>query len=282
MAPWDRHNCNLQTMHQYQSPYARFSSSQQGFAPTQQPVSTQQLPPPQQLAPTQQPYGPSPAVGGQGQFSPDPSTATSSARGVRLDPATAQVQDPGIGMAGQSNPQPGLLQPEATQFTPGQSSTAAAGVVQPGHGQQTMSGGQGQPLEWGASMGTPGALQLGAVQGPQLSTPQAEWSEFPLTDVFEGADEFVVLVNLPGFDTEEIELDATNRSLRIIAHREEEEEIDEDAYALQRERRNRAERVIELPGDVDIDDAEATCVEGVCRITLPKTSESKSHRIGVH
>lgn len=123
-------------------------------------------------------------------------------------------------------------------------------------------------------------MQPGSELGTGPSKQQFGRPEIPLLDLFEEADEFIVLVDLPGFDADEIELEASNESLRIIAQRD--EDIEEDAYPLQRERSNRAERLIQLPGQVSIENADATCVDGVCRITLPKAGESQRHRIGVH
>lgn len=123
-------------------------------------------------------------------------------------------------------------------------------------------------------------MKPGSELGAGPSQAQLGSAEIPHIDLFEESDEFIVLVNLPGYDADEIELEASNDSLRVVAQRD--EDVEDEAYPLQRERLNRAERLIQLPGPVSIENADATCVDGVCRITLPKTDESQRHRIGVH
>jgi HSP20 family protein len=87
---------------------------------------------------------------------------------------------------------------------------------------------------------------------------------------------------MPGFDEDDIQLDADAQTLRVLAERE----IDqpEEAVMLQRERPPRFERTVQIPVRVDVDDAEASYDAGVCHISLPKSeaAERTHTRIGFH
>jgi len=105
----------------------------------------------------------------------------------------------------------------------------------------------------------------------------------PLIDVVEHPRSVEVFIDIPGFDEDDIQLDADAQTLRILAEREGEEQSDE-AVTLQRERPPRLERTVQVPVRVDVEDAEATYEAGVCHVSLPKSeaAERTHTRIGFH
>lgn len=176
----------------------------------------------------------------------------------------------GIGTSMQARPKP---------VQAGQASLEATAPTAP---PQEMTGQQTQPTGQAQSFGQPTGAFAGATGEqtvPNAPSSQLGSSEMPPVDMYEGEDEFVLLANLAGYDSDEIDLEASGETLRIVAARQ--EAADEDLRPVQRERLNRAERVIQLPSLVDIETAEATCENGVCRITLPKAKEGSNRRIGV-
>ncbi|GAA0669828.1 Hsp20/alpha crystallin family protein [Natronoarchaeum mannanilyticum] len=89
-------------------------------------------------------------------------------------------------------------------------------------------------------------------------------------DVADQGDEFVVTADLPGYDTEDIDLTLADDTVRIEAEREEEME-DEDEQYIRRERRHqRVSRSVPLPEAVDEDSVSASYNNGVLTVTLPK------------
>lgn len=100
----------------------------------------------------------------------------------------------------------------------------------------------------------------------------------PDVDIYETPDELAVFCDLPGVRAEDIELAGDERRLRIAAERPP-IEIETKRTPTQQERYRRAERTIQLPTDVRVEEAEATCEHGVCRVRLPKATH---HDIGVH
>ena len=121
--------------------------------------------------------------------------------------------------------------------------------------------------------------------GPQTSMGRSSGAEtpagsqpsvvVPAIDVYETADEIVILADTPGFDEDTIELQADEQSLLITASREQESE--EGRTPLLQERPTHLERIVQVPPGADIEGAKATHEDGVCTVTIPKT-ESRRRR----
>lgn len=105
----------------------------------------------------------------------------------------------------------------------------------------------------------------------QVDTPAAS----PPMDLVETPDEILVLVDTPGFETDDIQIQVDDRSLIVSAERGDD---DEEQTVLTRERPQRLYRVLTLPTQAVVEDAKASHENGVCRVTLPK-SESQRRRV---
>lgn len=100
-------------------------------------------------------------------------------------------------------------------------------------------------------------------------------------DLVDHDDEFVVTVDLPGFERDDIEVTVTDHRLRIEAEHEESLETDDESY-LRRERRHRsASRSVRLPDAVDQEAVTATMKNGVLTVTLPKVESEAAHTIDI-
>jgi HSP20 family protein len=102
-------------------------------------------------------------------------------------------------------------------------------------------------------------------------------------DVDDRGDAFVVEAAIPGSAPEDVEISVTGDVIRIRAERRDtREEGDPSGRFLVREQRFGAfERVLRLPAPVDAGAAQAEFQDGVLRITLPKTQQSREQRIPV-
>ena len=90
-------------------------------------------------------------------------------------------------------------------------------------------------------------------------------------DMLESTDEFLVLINVPGCDEEEIDLRFVKGNLKVKAEREEEHE----GYTLVSEGRPKhLTETVPVPAEVEADEAEATYDNGVLRVRLPKAPEA--------
>lgn len=114
--------------------------------------------------------------------------------------------------------------------------------------------------------------------------PFGGWSsafESMAVDVVETDAEFVVSVDLPGFDRDAVDVRVTDHTLRIDAEREERTEDEAERY-LRRERRSEAShRSIQLPDDVDPDGVTARMNNGVLTVTLPKVEVEAARTVDI-
>jgi HSP20 family protein len=102
-------------------------------------------------------------------------------------------------------------------------------------------------------------------------------------DVVDDGDAFVVVVDLPGFERDDVDLQLREDRLRFEASRERDEEtVSSDGRYVRRERRRQSVgRTVRLPEPVVADGVSATLTNGVLRVTLPKAERDAGHRIEV-
>lgn len=99
-------------------------------------------------------------------------------------------------------------------------------------------------------------------------------------DLLERADAFVVLVDLPGYGADDVELRLTGRTLHIEVDREPGD--DQDGEYLRHERRKRpTSRSVTLPTAVDQTSVNATMEDGVLTVTVPKREAEESREIEI-
>lgn len=114
----------------------------------------------------------------------------------------------------------------------------------------------------------------------QLAPQQPQPATSPYVDIYETPDSVIVFADLPGCAKEDIQIEGSEQTLHISAERSQEPEEAERAW--QRERLSqKVERTVTLPSVADFENAEATCDNGVCKVTLPKSEKSRQTQIGV-
>lgn len=131
-----------------------------------------------------------------------------------------------------------------------------------------MSGGLeqfGQPMIYGFSMrvgpdGRPRIQEFGNTLPPQAE--EVPGRREPLTDIIEEKDRVRIIVELPGVDKEDIQLNAEDRTLDIEVDRE-----DRKFY-----------KQVELPCAIDPEGAEANYKNGVLEIVLKRVEPRKRGR----
>ncbi|RQG89939.1 Hsp20/alpha crystallin family protein [Natrarchaeobius halalkaliphilus] len=103
-------------------------------------------------------------------------------------------------------------------------------------------------------------------------------------DLTDEGEEFIVTVDVPGYDRDDLDIRLTGETLSITGERErtEEHEAGEEMY-IRRERELQSfNRHVRLPDPVDVDDVSATVNNGILTIKLPKLEfEGESHSINV-
>lgn len=96
------------------------------------------------------------------------------------------------------------------------------------------------------------------------------------TDVYETDKDIIVEMNVPGFKKEDIKVSFQDGYLKVEGKAEEEREEKEKNYWRKEIRKGSFVRVIPLPREVEVKKAKASLKDGVLKITLPKTEETKA------
>jgi HSP20 family protein len=102
--------------------------------------------------------------------------------------------------------------------------------------------------------------------------------EAPATDVYETDMDFVVELEVPGFDREELTVEVSDHTLVVKGEHEEEADKAGRELLLHERLERRFERRFELPVEVDAEQVVAECDKGVLTLHVPKTGEKAEPR----
>ena len=107
----------------------------------------------------------------------------------------------------------------------------------------------------------------------------AAWA--PPVDISETPDQLVFHVELPGFTQEDLKLRAENGVLTLEGERKFEKESEKKAYHRVERAYGRFVRAFSLPVNVDPEKINASLVDGVLTVELPKREEAKPKSIPI-
>jgi HSP20 family protein len=103
----------------------------------------------------------------------------------------------------------------------------------------------------------------------------------PSIDLSETENAIEVRMDIPGVKAKEIDIQLNGNLLTVTAQREEEKEEKGRTFHRIERQTGRYTRTISLPALVVESEVAAEYHDGVLSITLPKTDESKAHKIKV-
>lgn len=103
----------------------------------------------------------------------------------------------------------------------------------------------------------------------------------PAIDVRDSGDGYMVEVEMPGVNPDDIEVVIEGRTLTVRGRFAEEREHDEGSYLLRERRRGQFMRAVVLPGMVEIDKVSSKFEDGELIITLPKAAHDRARRVEV-
>ena len=119
----------------------------------------------------------------------------------------------------------------------------------------------------------PSLMDLLAGNWPTGWTPQA--------DVTATEDAYIVLLDLPGLDKDDVDITIQDRSLRVEGERKTPQVEDTDTFTRRERASGRFQRPFVLPNSTEADAVKATFDRGVLRIQLPITDDHKARRIAI-
>ena len=104
---------------------------------------------------------------------------------------------------------------------------------------------------------------------------------FPLVNVTEDKDHFYIRSEIPGMQSEEIDISATGRNLTISGERTIASEGENVKYHRREREDGKFSRVIVLPNDIEVGKIEAVYADGILDITIPKAEAAKPKKIAI-
>jgi HSP20 family protein len=107
----------------------------------------------------------------------------------------------------------------------------------------------------------------------------AAW--MPAADLVEREHDFVVRMDLPGVDRNDVKITIQDNVLTIRGEKKEEKEVQgANSHRIERSSGSFA-RSFSLPAEVSSEKIEALCKDGVLTVTLPKSEAAKPRQIDV-
>ena len=104
---------------------------------------------------------------------------------------------------------------------------------------------------------------------------------FPQINLTEDRDKFYVRAELPGVQSEDLELQATGKNLSLSGERKIEAENEGVRYHRREREAGKFSRIIAMPTEIDPDRIEAGMKDGVLTIRVPKAEAVKPRQITI-
>ena len=105
---------------------------------------------------------------------------------------------------------------------------------------------------------------------------------FPLINLSADKDNYYVRAELPGLKADDINISVADNNLSISGERKIASEGEDVKYHRREREAGTFSRMIALPGDVDTDKVEASHVNGILTVTVPKAEAAKPKQITVN
>jgi HSP20 family protein len=103
----------------------------------------------------------------------------------------------------------------------------------------------------------------------------------PAMDLVETDDYLVLKADLPGLDSDDVEIEIKDGVLTISGERRTEHEASANGYHRVERAYGRFSRSLSLPQDVEADQVQADFEKGVLEVRIPKPAERKPHRVQI-
>lgn len=103
----------------------------------------------------------------------------------------------------------------------------------------------------------------------------------PAADAYETDDEYVVELEVPGFEEKDLALEIFDHTLAIKGERTEEKEKEEKTFHLHERLENHFERRFVLPAEADTKELRADFQKGVLVVHAPKSAVAKPRQVPI-
>lgn len=113
------------------------------------------------------------------------------------------------------------------------------------------------------------------------SIPMPSAGVFPLTNVTEDSNHYYVRAELPGIQSDELDIQVTADGISVSGERKILKEAEQVKYHRREREAGKFSRSINLPGDIDVNAVEAGLENGILTVTIPKAAAVKPRQIKV-
>lgn len=103
----------------------------------------------------------------------------------------------------------------------------------------------------------------------------------PPADVYETDDEFVVELEVPGYEEKELGIEVFDHTLSVKGEREEATEQKAKEFSLQERIERKFERRFALPAEADTEHLKAVFAKGVLEVHAPKVRTTKPKHVAI-
>ena len=113
--------------------------------------------------------------------------------------------------------------------------------------------------------------------------PQRELSPgvFPLVNITESKESFILRAELPGVKGEDLDIQATGKNISLSGERQIASEGENIKYHRREREAGKFSRIVSLPGEIDSDKVKANLTDGVLTVVMPKAETIKPKQIAV-
>jgi HSP20 family protein len=139
-----------------------------------------------------------------------------------------------------------------------------------------------------ADFNDPFAAML-ALQRALESRRESRWMQggttgmgaYPPTNIFQKGDDFVAVIELPGMDKSDLQIEAKDNTIRISGKKA--MDYDQNASVHRRERVfGTFDRTISLPVQIDADTIRAEYRDGILALFIPRAASEKPRTIKIN
>jgi HSP20 family protein len=122
-----------------------------------------------------------------------------------------------------------------------------------------------------------GQFPLDRSRQHQAQTGQANHHS-PATDISQDENAYRIVMEIPGIDPKNVEINAAGSLLSVRAHHEQDHEHRSGDYLVRERNVGTIRREFRLPDDVDQEKINAEFRNGVLALTLPKSQQAREQR----
>jgi HSP20 family protein len=104
---------------------------------------------------------------------------------------------------------------------------------------------------------------------------------FPAADIYETKDEYVVELEVPGYEEKELGIEVSDHTLTVKGERKEVTEQTEKTFRLHERLEKQFERTFILPSEADTAKVKATFKQGVLEVHAPKAKTAIPKKVPI-